>query len=62
MYLEKTEDRFCSFDKKVVYLIVPQTIRYNEQSDTKLRIYSQRIDKHLFPSYKFQANQTTQII
>ncbi|KAA6327534.1 hypothetical protein EZS27_023488 [termite gut metagenome] len=26
----------CSFDKKVVYLIVLQTIKYNEQSDTKL--------------------------
>ncbi|KAA6304763.1 hypothetical protein EZS27_043588, partial [termite gut metagenome] len=37
VHLEKGK-KDCSFDKRVVYLIVLQMIKYNEQSHTKLRI------------------------
>ncbi|KAA6306140.1 hypothetical protein EZS27_042205, partial [termite gut metagenome] len=40
MHLEKGK-KDCSFDKRVVYLIVLQMIKYNEQSHTKLRINSE---------------------
>ncbi|KAA6344891.1 hypothetical protein EZS27_007487 [termite gut metagenome] len=61
MHLEKGK-KDCSFDKRVVYLIVLQMIKYNEQSHTKLRINSEGIDKDLLPHDKFQTDQATKII
>ncbi|KAA6309916.1 hypothetical protein EZS27_038683 [termite gut metagenome] len=55
MHLEKSK-KDCSFDKRVVYLIVLQMIKYNEQSHTKLRINSEGIDKELLP-YRATASK-----